>query len=183
MAGKVISGKVNTGIYRDVEVDTELGGIAVRQYIWNTSSLAWEKATGGAGAGNVNVTNWPSVQTVQNYYSVSLYEFTWTNVTTVNQPPDGTDTAIDISQARDIAIQWNTQDANNTATDVDLHVIMSNDESSPTYTDYDKSPTDNLGDNQNGIFYPPVGAHYMKLRLSENGSLAAYVGAKVKVRR
>jgi len=33
--------------------------------IWNTSSLAWEKATGGAGAGNVTVTNFPTGQATE----------------------------------------------------------------------------------------------------------------------
>ncbi|HDK42891.1 MAG TPA: hypothetical protein ENG87_05910 [Candidatus Pacearchaeota archaeon] len=61
-----LSGRTNLsgGIYRDVEVDSELGGLASRQYIWNTSSLAWEKATGSSGSGNVTVTNFPATQNV-----------------------------------------------------------------------------------------------------------------------
>ena len=64
--GQSISGRVNLsgGIYRDIEVDSELGGLASRQYIWNTTSLAWEKATGSSGSGNVTVTNFPATQNV-----------------------------------------------------------------------------------------------------------------------
>ena len=62
----VISGRqsVGTSKVKSVEVDSEIGGLAARQYIWNTSSLAWEKATGSSGAGSVTVTNFPATQNV-----------------------------------------------------------------------------------------------------------------------
>lgn len=47
----------------EVTLTTELASGSVidsRNYIWNTSSLAWEKATGSAGAGSVTVTNFPA---------------------------------------------------------------------------------------------------------------------------
>ncbi len=53
-----------TGIqYGFVSVDT-YGSLQTRNLIWNTSTLAWEKATGSAGAGNVTVTNFPATQAI-----------------------------------------------------------------------------------------------------------------------
>lgn len=34
--------------------------VDTHNYIWNTNTLAWEKATGGSGAGDVTVTNFPA---------------------------------------------------------------------------------------------------------------------------
>ncbi len=46
--------------FDNIVVDSVTGGLISLGYIWNTSSLAWEKATGSAGAGNVTVTNFPA---------------------------------------------------------------------------------------------------------------------------
>lgn len=50
--------------FDNITVESITGGIPSLGYIWNTSSLAWEKATGSAGAGNVTVTNFPATQDV-----------------------------------------------------------------------------------------------------------------------
>lgn len=47
---------------QDVNVN---GMVAARSYIWNTSSLAWEPATGSlTGGGNVTVNNFPATQPI-----------------------------------------------------------------------------------------------------------------------
>lgn len=40
------------------------GLISTANYIWNTNTLAWEAASGVAGAGSVTVTNFPATQAV-----------------------------------------------------------------------------------------------------------------------
>jgi hypothetical protein len=53
-------GKSAPGEYTEVDVDSN-GLQANRNFIWNTNTLAWEKATGSlSGGGNVTVSNFPS---------------------------------------------------------------------------------------------------------------------------
>lgn len=49
--------------YSDINIDVD-GHLFTDNYIWNTNTLAWEKATGSAGAGNVTVTNFPATQPI-----------------------------------------------------------------------------------------------------------------------
>lgn len=115
-------------------------------------------------------------------YTLEFYTLVWTDVTGTNVAPD-TDTAINVKNAKSITIQYDSTNPNNTATDIDMNVLFSVDDGA-TY-DSGESPTVsvNFGDNVISSFMVEPGATHIKLRLDENGSLNAYVTARIVVRK
>jgi len=102
---------------------------------------------------------------------------TWTNCTTTGVAP-ATDTAIDVSRAKSIAIQADSTVSANTATDIDVNVIASLDGTTYDTVSYAEM---NIGDAEIKTMLVSPGVKNIKLRLDENASLRADVTVIVKV--
>jgi hypothetical protein len=158
------------GIKVDLKTDT-LGGLKVLEK--NSSGVKVDIATDSLAAGS-------GLKTVPTFQLPVISTLTWTNCTTTNVAPDTTDLVIDVSQAKSIAIQADSTNANSDATSIDINVISSPDGSSYDTTPYAEM---NIGDAEVKTMLVEPGPSTIKLRLDKNtGGTRADVTVKVKVR-
>lgn len=105
---------------------------------------------------------------------------TWVNATATNAAP-GTDTEIDLRNAKEISIQVDAaSDSNHTATDWDLNVMTS--PVSGGTLDTTVYQEWNFGNDAIATKLLSPGPNFMKLRLDENGANRADVTVTVIVK-
>jgi hypothetical protein len=69
-----------------INIDSD-GKIASRNYIWNSTLLEWETATGSLTAGNnVTVVNFPATQPVSDIYDDIIAQYRITDLDTAGDP-------------------------------------------------------------------------------------------------
>lgn len=112
-------------------------------------------------------------------YLEETVSYTWATIATntTNEAP-GTDTVMQISNARSITIQISTDNAGNASADLDVNVMTSMDAT----TNFDNVPfaERNIGSTSVKTFLVNTGPAYMRLRVDNNsltgaGSVTAIV--------